>query len=44
MNKQEILQEYKSQDERLLVAKILDKIEFTKTKNKIQKMDYGTLS
>ena len=36
MNKTEILEEYKNQEERLLVAKILDKLEFTKTKNKIQ--------
>ena len=33
MNKQEIMQEYKEQEEKLLVAKILDKLEFTKTKN-----------
>ena len=32
MNKQEIMQEYKEQEERLLVAKILDKLEFTKNK------------
>ena len=43
MNKQEIMQEYKNQDERLLVAKILDKLEFTKTKNKIQNTDFLNL-
>jgi RNA-binding protein YlmH len=43
MNKQEILQEYKNQDDRLLVAKILDKIEFVKTKNKIQCTDFLNL-
>ena len=35
MNKQEILEEYKNQEERLLIAKILDKLDFIKTKNKI---------
>lgn len=40
MNKQEIMQEYKNHEERLLVAKILDKLEFTKTKNKIQYTDF----
>ncbi len=43
MNRQEILQEYKNQEERLLVAKIIDKIEFTKTKNKIQYTDFLNL-
>ena len=43
MNKQEIMQEYKNQEERLLVAKILDKLEFTKTKNKIQNTDFLNL-
>lgn len=43
MNKQEIMQEYKEQEERLLVAKILDKLEFTKTKNKIQYTDFLNL-
>ena len=44
MNKQEILQEYTNQNEKLLVAKILDKIEFTKTKNKIQYTDFLNLN
>lgn len=44
MNKSEILKEYKNQDERLLVAKILDKLEFTKTKNKIQYSDFLNLN
>ena len=43
MNKQEIMQEYKDQEEKLLVAKILDKLEFTKTKNKIQYTDFLNL-
>ena len=40
MNKTEILEEYKNQEQRLLAAKILDKLEFTKTKNKIQITDF----
>lgn len=40
MNKQEIMQDYREQEEKLLVAKILDKLEFTKTKNKIQYTDF----
>lgn len=43
MNKQEILQEYKSQEERLLIAKILDKLEFLKTRNKIESTDFLNL-
>ena len=43
MNKKEILQDIKNQDEKILVAKILDKIEFTKTKNKIQCSDFLNL-
>lgn len=42
MNKKDILDNYKN-EERLLVAKILDKYEFTKTKNKIQYSDFLTL-
>ena len=44
MNKTEILDEYKKQEERLLMAKILDKIELTKTKNKIQYSDFLNLN
>lgn len=44
MNKTEILEEYKNQEERLLAAKILDKLEFTKTKNKIQYTDFLNLN
>ena len=43
MSKTEILDEYKNQEERLLAAKILDKLEFTKTKNKIQYTDFLNL-
>ena len=44
MNKTEILEQYKNQEERLLAAKILDKYEFTKTKNKIQYSDFLNLN
>ncbi len=44
MSKTEILNDYKNQEERLLAAKILDKLEFTKTKNKIQYTDFLNLS
>lgn len=44
MNKTEILEEYKNQEQRLLAAKILDKLEFTKTKNKIQTTDFLNLN
>lgn len=44
MNKTEILEEYKNQEERLLVAKIMDKLEFTRTKNKIQHTDFLNLN
>ena len=44
MNKTEILEEYKNQEQRLLAAKILDKLEFTKTKNKIQITDFLNLN
>ncbi|MBR0427395.1 MAG: hypothetical protein IJK18_04275 [Clostridia bacterium] len=44
MSKTDILDEYKNQDERLLAAKILDKLEFTKIKNKIQYTDFLTLN
>ena len=44
MNKTEILEEYKNQEQRLLAAKILDKLEFTKTKNKIQSTDFLNLT
>ena len=44
MNKTAILEEYKNQEQRLLAAKILDKLEFTKTKNKIQTTDFLNLN
>ena len=44
MNKTEILNEYKNNEERLLVAKVLDKLEFTRTRNKIQYSDFLNLN
>ena len=43
MNKQEILSDYKNQDDRLLLAKILDKLEFSKARNKIENTDFLNL-
>lgn len=40
MNKQEILRQYNKEADRLLAAKILDKIEFTQTRNKITNTDF----
>ena len=36
MNKQEILKEYKNQEDKILLSFILDKIKFSETKNKIE--------
>lgn len=43
MNKQDLLNEYKNQDDKLLLAKVLDKIEFCKSKNKIESTDFLNL-
>lgn len=40
MNKQEILKFYKKEEDRLLVAKVLDKIELSKIRNKITNTDF----
>lgn len=40
MNKQEILKFYKKEEERLLVAKVMDQIEFAKIRNKITHTDF----
>lgn len=40
MNKQEILKKYKKEEDRLLIAKVLDKIEFATSKNKIMNTDF----
>lgn len=44
MNKQELLSDYKNQEDKLLLAKVLDKIEFCKTKNKIEYTDFLNLA
>ena len=44
MNKQELLSDYKNQDDKLLLAKILDKIEFCKSRNKIECTDFLNLA
>ena len=44
MNKQEILSDYKNQEDKLLLAKVLDKIEFCKTRNKIENTDFLNLA
>ena len=43
MNKQELLADYKNQDDKLLLAKVLDKIEFCKNRNKIEYTDFLNL-
>ena len=40
MTKQEILNEYKKPEDKILLAQILDKINFTQTKNKLQNTDF----
>lgn len=40
MNKQEILKKYTKEEDRLLIAKVLDKMEFAKSKNKITNTDF----
>lgn len=40
MNKQEILSEYKRQEDKMCLAQVLDKIEFSKTREKIETTDF----
>lgn len=40
MEKQEILRKYTKEEDRLLIAKVLDKMEFAKLKNKITNTDF----
>lgn len=40
MDKQKILNDYKKQDDKILVAKVLDKIEFCTKRNKIEYTDF----
>lgn len=44
MNKQELLKDYKNQEDKLLLARVLDKIEFSKGKNKIEDTDFLNLA
>lgn len=44
MNKQELLKDYKNQDDKILLAIVLDKIEFCKSKNKIEYTDFLNLA
>ena len=44
MNKQELLSDYKNQEDKLLLAKVLDKIEFCKSRNKIENSDFLNLA
>ena len=43
MNKQELLKDYKKQEDKLLLAKVLDRLEFSKGKNKIENTDFLNL-
>ena len=40
MNKQQLLKDYKRQEDKMCLAQILDKIEFSKLKNKIEYSDF----
>ena len=44
MNKQELLKDYKNQEDKLLLAVTLDKIDFCKSKNKIESTDFLKLA
>ncbi len=44
MNKQELLKDYKNQEDKLILAIVLDKIEFCKSKNKIEYTDFLNLA
>lgn len=43
MNKQELLSEYKNQEDKILLAKVLDKLEFSKSRNKIENTNFLNL-
>ena len=40
MNKQELLKEYKKQEDKMCLSQVLDKIEFSKTREKIEYTDF----
>lgn len=44
MNKQELLKDYKNQEDKILLAVVLDKIEFCRSKNKIESTDFLNLA
>lgn len=43
MNKQELLNDYKNQEDKLLLAKVMDRLEFSKARNKIENTDFLNL-
>lgn len=43
MNKQEVLKNYKNQEDRMLLSNILDKIKFTETRNKMEYTNFLSL-
>ena len=40
MNKQDFLKDYKKQEDKMLLAQVLDKIEFVKTRGKLEYTDF----
>ena len=40
MNKQDLLKDYKKQEDKMCLSQVLDKIEFMKTKDKIEYTDF----
>ena len=44
MNKQELLSDYRNREDKLLLAKVLDKLEFSKARNKIENTDFLNLA
>ena len=40
MDKQQLLKEYKKQEDKILLAQILDKIEFSKQREKLEYTDF----
>lgn len=40
MNKQELLKDYKKQEDKMCLSQVLDKIEFSKTREKIEKTEF----
>ena len=40
MNKQEILKDYRKQDDKVCLSQVLDKIEFSKSREKLECTDF----